>query len=95
MATINGARAMGMDQEIGSLEAGKLADIVAVRMDELNSLPLYNPVSQLVYSTRSDQVSHVWVGGRQLINDGKFTSLNISKITDQTKNWQSRLGNTP
>lgn len=95
MATINGARAMGMDQDIGSLEAGKLADIVAVRMDELNSLPLYNPVSQLVYSTRSDQVSHVWIGGRAIINDSKFTSLNISKITEQTKDWQSRLSNTP
>ena len=53
MATINGARAMGMDQDIGSLEAGKLADIVAVRMDELNSLPLYNPVSCLLYTSPS------------------------------------------
>lgn len=95
MATINGARAMGLDQDIGSLEAGKMADVVAVRLNDLNSLPLYNPVSQLVYSTRSDQVSHVWVGGRQLINQGKFTSLNTSKITEQTREWQSRLSNTP
>lgn len=95
MATINGARAMGLDQQIGSLENGKLADVVAVRLNDLNSLPLYNPVSQLVYSTRSDQVSHVWVGGRQLINEGRFTSLNISKITEQTKDWQSRLSTTP
>lgn len=95
MATINGARAMGLDQQIGSLETGKLADVVAVRLNDLNSLPLYNPVSQLVYSTRSDQVSHVWVGGRQLISDGRFTSINISKITEQTKDWQSRLSTTP
>ena len=72
MATLNGARALGLDQEIGSLELGKAADLVALDLNALNTLPLYSPLSQLVYSARSTQVSHVWVNGRLLLNDRQF-----------------------
>lgn len=91
MATINGAKAMGLDQAIGTLEVGKCADITAVRLDSLNTLPLYNPVSQLVYSTQSNQVSHVWINGKLLLDNGELTSLNVRNIRKQTLVWQQRL----
>lgn len=91
MATINGAKAMGLDQTIGTLELGKCADITAVRLDSLNNLPLYNPVSQLVYSTQSNQVSHVWINGKLLVDNGELTSLNVRNIRKQTLVWQQRL----
>ena len=91
MATINGAKAMGLDQKIGTLEVGKCADITAVRLDSLNTMPLYNPVSQLVYSTQSNQVSHVWINGKLLLDNGELTSLNVRNIREQTLVWQQRL----
>lgn len=91
MATIHGARAMGLDHLIGTLEVDKRADIAAVRLDSLNSLPLYNPVSQLVYSSQSNQVSHVWINGKLVLNNGELTTLNVRTIRDQTLIWQNRL----
>lgn len=91
MATINGARAMGLDKLIGSLELGKRADITAVNMSGLNAMPVYNPVSHLLYSTQASQVSHVWVNGRLLLNDGELTTINRRQIQEQTHAWQNRL----
>lgn len=94
MATINGARAMGMDRDIGSLEAGKLADITAVRLDALNTQPVYNPVSHLVYSTQSSQVTHVWIGGKAVVEDSRLTTINTASLQQQTAQWQRRLQET-
>lgn len=91
MATINGARAMGLDKLIGSLEIGKRADIAAVDMDSLNAMPVYNPVSHLVYSTQASQVSHVWVNGKLLLNDGELTTINRRQVQEQTLAWQHQL----
>jgi len=92
MATLDGARAMGLDHLTGSLEAGKRADIVAVRLDELNTLPVHNPVSHLVYATNSTQVSHVWVNGKQLLNQGELCTLNRRQLIDIATHWQQTLG---
>lgn len=91
MATINGARAMGLDKLIGTLETGKRADFAAIRMDELNTMPVYNPVSHLVYSTQASQVSHLWVNGKLLLNEGELTTVNRRHVQEQTKVWQQRL----
>ncbi len=91
MATINGARAMGLDSLTGSLEAGKQADIIAVDLHSLNTVPVYHPASHLAYSTRSDQVSHVWVNGKQLVDNGELTSINQRKLFDDIQGWQTRL----
>ncbi len=91
MATLNGARALGMDDKIGSLEAGKLADIVAVRMDCFNAMPIYNPLSHLVYSSQSSQVSHVWVAGKLLVEGGRLTTIDTQKLRDNTLVWQALL----
>jgi len=91
MATLNGARALGLGDVIGSLEAGKAADIIAVRLDTLNSAPVYNVISQLVYSTQASQVSHVWVGGRKVLDEGKLTTINIQVLQEQTESWRNRI----
>ncbi|NNG12553.1 MAG: TRZ/ATZ family hydrolase, partial [Halobacteria archaeon] len=67
MATLNGAHALGLAGETGSLTPGKWADITAVRMDTLESQPLYDPVSQLVYACGREQVTDVWVAGQHLL----------------------------
>ena len=91
MATIHGARAMALDHLIGSLETGKKADIIAVNLARFNTQPVYQPVSQLVYSTQASQVSHVWVSGQLLLREGTLTTLNDRDILDQTHQWQQRL----
>lgn len=69
MATYNGAIALGREKELGSLEPGKLADIVAVDLNSLECLPIFDPISTLVYSTGA-KVSNVWIGGRQMVKGG-------------------------
>ncbi len=91
MATLNGARALGMDDSIGSLEPGKLADIVAIRMDTFNAMPVYNIISHLVYSTQSNQVSHVWVGGRLLVEGGQLTTIDTHKLRSNVLVWQALI----
>ena len=91
MATINGARALGLDNEIGSLEKGKSADIVAVNMNTLETQPMYNVVSQLVYSTTRDQVSNVWVAGQQLLKNRVLTTLDEKEILNKAKTWHEKI----
>lgn len=94
MATIDGARALGLDRMIGSLEPGKRADITAIKLDELNTVPVHNPVSQLVYSTQASQVSHVWVNGRLLLNNGELTTINRRNLIEMARHWQNALENS-
>lgn len=91
MATINGARALGLESSIGSLEAGKLADITAVDLDALNTTPVYDPQSQLVYATNSKQVSHVWCGGKLLYQQGEFTSMDITQLKASVAQWRQTI----
>ncbi|HLD84249.1 MAG TPA: TRZ/ATZ family hydrolase [Coxiellaceae bacterium] len=80
MATINGAKALRLEKTIGSIEKGKYADIIAVDFDYLNTQPVYNPISHLVYAVNSLQVSDVWIAGKQLLNRGEFTELDKAEI---------------
>ncbi len=80
MATIDGARALGMAREIGSLERGKRADIITVSMKGARQTPMYNPVSHLVYVSRGDDVQNTIVNGRVLMRDRKVTTLDESRV---------------
>ena len=80
MATIDGARALGLDAEIGSLEVGKKADLTVVDLDRLHTLPGGSPVSQLVYSATSADVRHVFVDGQCLVRDGALTTLHEDAV---------------
>ncbi|MGD8678187.1 MAG: TRZ/ATZ family hydrolase [Chromatiales bacterium] len=90
-ATLNGAIALGMEERTGSIETGKAADLVAVDLDHPATTPVYDPVSLLVYSACRDQVSDVWVNGRQLLRDGMHTSLDIAAVRHQAAYWKTRI----
>jgi 5-methylthioadenosine/S-adenosylhomocysteine deaminase len=80
LATIGGARAIGQDQRIGSLEVGKLADLIVVRMDQPRQTPMYDPISHLVYATRGDDVETTIVHGRVLMQKGRVLTLNEAEV---------------
>ena len=91
MATLNGARALGLDQHIGSLLPGKYADLIAVDLAQLNTLPCFDPISSVVYSAGRDQVSHVWVNGVLRVDNHQFTTLDERTIKITASVWQSRI----
>ena len=91
MATINGARAMGIDHKVGSLEVGKQADMIAVSMDQLEQLPLYNIPSQLVYTACGPRVSHNWVNGRALMLERQLQTLAEHELSTKAKQWAERI----
>jgi 5-methylthioadenosine/S-adenosylhomocysteine deaminase len=91
MATIDGATALGLDDEIGSLEAGKAADVIAVDMGALEHAPCYDPISHLIHVTGRDQVSDVWVGGEHLVADRELTRIDARDLAARARYWQERL----
>jgi 5-methylthioadenosine/S-adenosylhomocysteine deaminase len=91
MATLNGARALGLEALIGSLEVGKLADIVAIDLNQPATQPCYDPVSQVVYSAGSDQVSHVWVGGKPVLAEGRCQTLDANEVISRAHVWRGRI----
>ncbi|WP_342309311.1 TRZ/ATZ family hydrolase [Pseudomonas fluorescens] len=91
MATLNGARAMGLESEIGSLEVGKAADIVAFDLSGLAQQPIYDPVSQLIYATGRDCVKHLWVAGKQLLDDRQLTRMDEQQLTATAIAWGKRI----
>ena len=91
MATLNGARAMGIEAEVGSLEVGKAADIVAFDLSGLAQQPVYDPVSQLIYATGRDCVKHLWVAGKQLLDDRRLTRLDEEQLCATAKAWGQRI----
>ncbi|HHC72853.1 MAG TPA: TRZ/ATZ family hydrolase [Thiotrichales bacterium] len=91
MATLEGARALGLEERIGSLLPGKEADVVAVRLDEPDTLPVYHPVSQLVYAAARHQVTDVWVGGRHLVAGGELTTLDQGQLAEAAHRWGRRI----
>ena len=93
MATLNGARALGIDAQTGSLEVGKLADITAFNFNDLSVQPVYDPVSQLIYAAARNCVEHVWVGGKQLLKDRQLLRMDEQKIIAKSQQWASKISN--
>jgi 5-methylthioadenosine/S-adenosylhomocysteine deaminase len=91
MATLNGANALGLGEHTGSLVKGKWADITAINMDTIESQPVYDPVSQLVYACGREQVTDVWVAGQHLLKDRRLTTLDENDILERTHEWQTRI----
>jgi 5-methylthioadenosine/S-adenosylhomocysteine deaminase len=90
-ATLNGARALGLGDRIGSIVPGKLADLVAVDMDRLETQPLYNAVSQLVYATGRHQVSDVWVAGVRKVENGALCAIDADALRAKAQAWRERI----
>jgi 5-methylthioadenosine/S-adenosylhomocysteine deaminase len=91
MATINGAKALGISDETGSLAVGKYADIVCVDLSTISQQPVLDPLSQLVYSVERDQVSDVWVAGEHLVANGELLRLDPTDISAAAHGWALQL----
>ncbi|MDY7538892.1 TRZ/ATZ family hydrolase [Undibacterium sp. 5I1] len=91
MATLSGAKALGMDQQIGSLVAGKQADLIAIDLSAIETQPLFDPISQIVYAAGREQVSHVWVNGKCLMSDRVFCDLQMDQLLDKARWWQKKI----
>lgn len=91
MATLNGARAMGIDAITGSLSIGKSADFIALDFSEPEMQPVYHPVSQLVYAATRHQVTDVWVRGQQLLMNRVLTTLDLTQILINAQRWKKRI----
>ena len=91
MATINGAKALGLDDVTGSLTIGKAADVIAIDLSALETQPLYSPISQIVYAASRQQVSDVWVAGNRLLKQRQLTTMNLDDLKEKAQLWQARL----
>ncbi len=91
MATILGAQVAGLEKEIGSLEIGKRADFITLRLDRPHSVPLYNVYSQIVYALKGSDVRDVVVNGRAVVRDGKSLTLNEAEILDKARMYGERV----
>ena len=91
MATLAGAKALGLEDQIGSLEKGKAADFIAVNLKHPATQPVYNVLSQLVYAAGRDQVSEVYVAGRPLLRDGKLLTLNEAETLAKAAEWRTKI----
>jgi 5-methylthioadenosine/S-adenosylhomocysteine deaminase len=91
MATINGAKALGLDAICGSLSIGKAADVIAIDLNTLETQPLYCPVSQIVYAASRQQVTDVWVAGKQLLKQRQLTTINVDDLRAKIAKWQQHL----
>ena len=91
MATLDGAAALGLDTHIGSLEAGKQADAIAIDLGSFQHAPCYDPVSHLVHVVGRDQVTHVWIAGEPIVAGGELTSLDAGELAARARFWLDRL----
>lgn len=91
MATINGARAMGLEEKIGSLEPGKLADFIAIDLNDISYMPMYDVISQLVYTNVGRRVSHVWIDGKPLVKNHALVGHNLAELFELARYWQQKL----
>jgi len=91
MATLGGARALGMDEEIGSLLPGKSADVVAVHLGSIETQPLYSAASQLVYAAARSDVTDVWVAGRHVLKGRALTTLDEQELLEKARHWGEQI----
>ena len=91
MATVDGARLLGHEQRIGSIEVGKRADLVVVRVDRPHVAPAWDPVSTLVYATQARAVEHVIVDGRPVVEDGRLLTLDVERVVRTARSEAKKL----
>jgi len=94
MATLDGARALGLDAVTGSLEPGKLADLVAVDLNSVATSPVFDPVSHLVHAAGRECVTDVWIGGARIVNGRHLTTIDVQALLHRTRAWQRKISST-
>jgi 5-methylthioadenosine/S-adenosylhomocysteine deaminase len=90
-ATRGGAAVLGLESEVGTLEAGKWADLCCVDLSRPGTQPLRDPLAQLVFGGGRDIVSDVWVAGRQLLSGGELTRLDWADVAVRLAAWSTRM----
>jgi 5-methylthioadenosine/S-adenosylhomocysteine deaminase len=91
MATIDGARALHLEKEIGSLEPGKKADLILISLDEPNAVPMYDVYAQIAYSLKASDVETVVIGGRIVMRNHKLLTLDEPKILEKAREYQQSV----
>lgn len=92
MATLDGAKALGLDHNIGSIEHGKCADMIAVNLAGVIEMsPCYDPVSHLVYAAGREHVTHVWVQGKEVVSGGQLTTVDPQELIAKARSWQHKI----
>lgn len=91
MATLNGAKALGIDDRVGSIKPGKAADLTAIDLSAADTQPVYNPISQLVYSAGREQVTDVWINGKHLLANRRLTTIDETAILRKAQSWRERI----
>ena len=91
MATLGGARSLGLGDRIGSLEPGKSADVAAIDLRGPDTQPVYHPVSQIVYAATRSHVREVWVAGRRVVRDGEVETVDAAEAVREARAWQARI----
>ncbi|HXF67261.1 MAG TPA: TRZ/ATZ family hydrolase [Burkholderiales bacterium] len=91
MATLNAARALGIEERTGSLVPGKCADLVAVNLAAPELAPCYDPLSHLVYAAGREHVTHVWVNGELLVEAGRLTRLDLAELAAKAAYWKEKI----
>jgi 5-methylthioadenosine/S-adenosylhomocysteine deaminase len=90
-ATLGGAQALGLDHRVGSLEPGKAADIVAIDLSSVETLPCYDVTSHLIYAAGREHVSHVWVNGELLLDNRILKMMDSQELAAKAAHWQRVL----
>jgi 5-methylthioadenosine/S-adenosylhomocysteine deaminase len=91
MATMGGARVLGLEKQIGSLEIGKRADLIALSLAHPNTVPVYNVYSVIAYASKAPDVEDVFVNGRPIVRDRHMLTLNQKEIIAHARQWQMRI----
>jgi 5-methylthioadenosine/S-adenosylhomocysteine deaminase len=94
IATLGGARAVGLDSKIGSIEIGKHADLITLSISDVESLPLFDPISHVVYTLGRQEVSDVWVDGKHLLNQRTLTTIDLDDLLQRIRVWDEKISST-
>ncbi|WP_462116361.1 TRZ/ATZ family hydrolase [Lysobacter xanthus] len=90
-ATLGGAVTLGLGSSIGSIRAGKQADLVCIDLDQIETQPLHHVISQIVYATGRHQVTDVWIAGRAKLRDRILVDMDLDAIRANARQWRSRI----
>ena len=95
MATLDAARALDLDARIGSIEPGKQADLAAIRLDDPETQPLYDPLAQIVYAAGRHQVHWVWIDGEVRLRERELVGMDVAGILARAREWRERIARLP
>ncbi len=90
-ATLNGAKALDIDHLVGSIEVGKQADLITLDLSDCATQPVFNPVSQVVYSAARSQVSNVWINGARVLANGELTTIDKGEVCYNARQWRDKI----